>query len=70
LEETLYELKKLLEEGYNIYFVYPDFLNQLNDPMMKKFVIAIFTWFTELYRYDVIQRTRTGLERAKKEGKS
>jgi len=69
LEETLYELKILLEEGYNTYFVYPDFLNQLNDPMMKKFVVAMFAWFAELYRYDVIQRTKAGLERAKREGK-
>jgi len=69
LEETLYELKRLLEEGYNTYFVYPDFLNQLNDPMMKKSVIAMFAWFAELYRYDVIQRTKAGLERARKQGK-
>ncbi len=69
LEETLYELKRLLEEGFNIYFVYPDFLNQINDPMMKKFVISMFAWFAELYRYDIIQRTKAGLERAKREGK-
>ena len=69
LEETLYELKRLLEEGFNVYFVYPDFLNQINDPMMKKFVISMFAWFAELYRYDIIQRTKAGLERAKREGK-
>jgi len=69
LEETLYELKRLLEEGYNVYFVYPDFLNQMNDPMMKKFVISMLAWFSELYRYDIIQRTKAGLERARREGK-
>ena len=69
LEETLYELKRLLEEGFNVYFVYPDFLNQINDPMMKKFVISMFAWFAELYRYDIIQRTKAGLERARREGK-
>ncbi|RLF18675.1 MAG: hypothetical protein DRJ68_06650, partial [Thermoprotei archaeon] len=69
LEETLYELKRLLEEGYNAYFVYPDFLNQINDPMMRKFVISMFAWFAELYRYDIIQRTKAGLERAVLQGK-
>jgi len=69
LEETLYELKRLLEEGYNVYFVYPDFLNQINDPMMKKFVISMFAWFAELYRYDIVQRTKAGLERARRQGK-
>ena len=69
LEETLYELKTLLEEGYNTYFVYPDFLNQINDPMMKKFVVSMLAWFAELYRYDIIQRTKAGMERAKREGK-
>ncbi|MHA1589623.1 MAG: recombinase family protein [Candidatus Njordarchaeales archaeon] len=69
LEETLYEIKKLLEEGYDIYFVYPEFLNELKDPMMKKMIISILAWFAELYRYDVIQRTKAGLKRAKAEGK-
>ena len=69
LEETLYELKRLLEEGYNVYFVYPEFLNQMNDPMFKKFVVSMLAWFAELYRYDIVQRTKAGLERAKREGK-
>jgi len=69
LEETLYELKRLIEEGYNMYFIYPDFLNQINDPMMKKFVASMFVWFAELYRYDIIQRTKAGMLRAKPQGK-
>lgn len=69
LEETLYELKRLIEEGYNIYFVYPDLLNQIDDPMMKKLVVSMFAWFAELYRYDIIQRTKAGILRAKPQGK-
>ena len=69
LEETLYELKRLLEEGYNTWFVFPEFLNKVNDEMMKKFIISMLAWFAELYRYDIIQRTKAGLERARREGK-
>ena len=69
LEETLYELKRLLEEGFNVWFVYPDFLNQVNDPMMKKFIVSMFAWFAELYRYDIIRRTKEGILRAKLQGK-
>ena len=69
LEETLYELKRLLEEGFNVWFVYPDFLNQINDPMMKKFIVSMFAWFAELYRYDIIRRTKEGILRAKLQGK-
>ena len=69
LEETLYELKRLIEEGYNVWFVYPDFLNRLNDPMMKKFIVSMLAWFAELYRYDIIRRTKDALERARREGK-
>jgi len=69
LEETLYELKRLIEEGYNVYFVYPDFLNKINDPMMRKFIVSMFAWFAELYRYDIIQRTKEGMLRAKLQGK-
>jgi len=69
LEETLYELKRLIEENFNIYFVYPDFLNQINDPMMRKFIVSMFAWFAELYRYDIIQRTKEGIRRARLQGK-
>ena len=59
----------MIEEGYDVYFVYPDFLNQINDPMMKKFVVSMFVWFAEPYRYDIVQRTKVGILRAKLQGK-
>ena len=54
-EETLIELKKLSEEGYKFYFAGASFLNDIEDPLMKKKILADFAWFAELYREDIIR---------------
>ena len=36
---------------------------------MKKKILADFAWFAELYREDIIRRTKTGIARARAEGK-
>jgi len=70
LEDGLIELKQLTEEGYDFYFAGQDFLNYIKDPLMKKKIISDFLWFAELYREDVIRRTKEALKRLKAEGKT
>jgi len=69
LEEGLMELKRLTDEGFDFKFVAQEFLDYIQDPMMRKKVISDFLWFSELYREDVRRRTKAVLERLKKEGK-
>jgi DNA invertase Pin-like site-specific DNA recombinase len=67
--QGLEELKQLAEEGYNVYFASMDFLNYIEDPMLKKKILMDFLWFAEMYVADIKKRTKTALERLKKEGK-
>jgi len=67
--EGLNELKRLADEGYNIYFAGMDFLNYNTDPMLKKKIIMDFLWFAELYVEDIKRRTMTVMERLRREGK-
>jgi len=69
LEDGLNELRKLLDEGFNIYFSGMEFLNYIDDPMLKKKIISDFLWFSEMYVEDIKKRTAVALERLKKEGK-
>ena len=69
LEEGLIELKRLAEEGINFKFVAQEFLDYIQDPMLKKKVISDFLWFAELYVEDIKRRTKEALRRLKKEGK-
>jgi len=69
VEEGLGELKRLLEEGFNVYFAGMDFLNYDMDPMMKKKVIMDFLWFAEMYVEDIKKRTTVAMERLRREGK-
>jgi len=69
LEDGLTELKQLSEEGFDFKFVAQEFLDYISDPILRKKVISDFLWFAELYREDVKRRTKTALERLKKEGK-
>ena len=69
VEEGLNELKRLLEEGFNVYFAGMDFLNYDVDPMMKKKMIMDFLWFAEMYVEDIRRRTAVGMERLRREGK-
>jgi len=69
VEEGLSELKRLLEEGYNVYFAAMDFLNYDVDPMLKKKIIMDFLWFAEMYVEDVRKRTAVAMERLKREGR-
>lgn len=69
LEQGLIELKQLTEEGFMYRFVAQEFLDYIQDPLLRKKVISDFLWFAELYREDIRRRTREALKRAKKEGK-
>ena len=68
LEDELLELKKLTEEGYNYKFVAQEFLDYIEDPMLRKKVISDFLWFAELYRKDISKRTKEALRRLKDRG--
>ena len=67
--EGLNELKRLADEGFNVYFAGMDFLNYDIDPMMKKKIIMDFLWFAELYVQDIKKRTSVAMERLKREGR-
>ena len=69
LEDGLIELKKLTEEGFNYKFVAQEFLDYIEDPMLRKKVISDFLWFAELYRKDISKRTKEALKRLKEQGK-
>jgi len=69
VEEGLSELKRLLEEGFNVYFSGMDFLNYDIDPMLKKKIIMDFLWFAEMYVEDIKRRTAVAMERLRREGK-
>jgi len=69
VEEGLLELKRLTEEGFNFYFAGMEFLNYIDDPMLKKKIILDFLWFAELYVEDIRRRTKVAIERLKREGK-
>jgi len=69
LIEGLNELKRLTEEGFSYRFVAQEFLDYIEDPMMRLKVISDFLWFAQLYREDIRRRTKEGLKRVKEEGK-
>jgi len=69
LEDGLNELRKLLDEGFNIYFAGMEFLNYIDDPMLKKKIVSDFLWFSEMYVEDVKRRTAVALERLRREGR-
>jgi len=69
LEEGLLELKRLTDEGFDFKFVGQEFLDYIQDPLLRKKVISDFLWFAELYREDIRRRTKAALERLKKEGR-
>ena len=69
VEEGLGELKRLLEEGFNVYFAGMDFLNYDIDPVLKKKVIMDFLWFAEVYVEDIKKRTAVAMERLRREGR-
>jgi len=69
LEDTLLELRSLLEEGFRVHFVREQFLNDISNPSFRKLMASILAWFAELYRVDVAERTKAALERAKAQGK-
>jgi len=69
VEEGLEELKRLVDEGFNFYFAGMDFLNYDIDAMLKKKIIMDFLWFAEPYVEDIKKRTRTAMERLRREGK-
>lgn len=68
LEDGLLELKKLTEEGFSFKFVVQEFLDYIEDSMLRKKVISDFLWFAELYRKDISKRTKEALKRLKEQG--
>lgn len=71
LIEGLKEIERLLAEGFDIYTLDKTFelLNTLPYQSLKKIVLALLLGFAELYREDIVRRTKEGLERAKAQGK-
>lgn len=69
LEDGLLELKRLTEEGFDYKFVAQEFLDYIEDPMLRKKVISDFLWFAELYRKDISRRTREAMRRLREQGK-
>jgi len=67
--EGLLELKKLTEEGFRYKFVAQEFIDYIEDPLLRLKVISDFLWFAQLYREDIRKRTKDGLKRAKAQGK-
>jgi len=62
---TLY----VLLDYFNVEFVATEFLKHIDNPELRKKTLYDFLWFAELYVEDIRQRTKIGLERAKREGK-
>lgn len=69
VEHGLEELKNLVEDGIDYRFVAQEFLDYIEDKMLRKKVIMDFLWFAELYREDIRRRTKEALRRIKKEGR-
>ena len=69
--DTVLMIKKLEEElGVRVYSVSEkeQFLNT-QEESIRKLILSIFAWVAERERELIIQRTKEGLERAKREGK-
>jgi len=62
------ELKRLADEGYDVYFSARNFLAISQILCERKKVISDFLWFAELYREDVRRRTKESLMRLKAMG--
>ena len=69
LEQGLQGLKRLTDEGFEYKSVAQEFLDYIEDPVLRKKVISDFLRFAELYRGDIRRRTIEALKRARKEGK-
>jgi len=69
LEDGLSELRQLTEEGFDFKFVAQEFLDYIQDPVLRKKVISDFLWFAELYREDIRRRTKAAMERLRAQGK-
>ena len=68
LEDGLLELRNLTEEGIRYKFTAQEFIDYIQDPMLRKKVISDFLWFAELYRKDVSRRTREALRWKREQG--
>ncbi|MGC8948959.1 MAG: recombinase family protein [Thermoprotei archaeon] len=72
-EELIIEIKKLISENIFIYFSKYEELNskleQLrSDANKRKLFVEFLSWFMQLHKYDLIERTRYGIERVKHKG--
>lgn len=72
-EELITEIKRLISENISIYFSKYEELNskleQLRfDLNKRKMFVEFLSWFMELHKYDLIERTRYGLEKVKHKG--
>ena len=69
LIEGLNELKRLTEEGFKFKFIAQEFIDYIEDDVLRLKVISDFLWFAQLYREDIRRRTKAAMERLKREGK-
>jgi len=66
--DGLKTLKELTDRGFKFKFVAQEFLDYIEDPMLRKKVILDFLWFAEFYIEDIRRRTKIALERLKAMG--
>ncbi|MEM3832467.1 MAG: recombinase family protein [Thermoprotei archaeon] len=72
-EEIITEIKKLISESIFIHFSkYEELNSELEqlcvDTNKRKLFIEVLSWFMKLHKYDLIERTRYGLEKVKHKG--
>ena len=65
------DVRELVERwNVTIISVHEAWLEQTGDPMLKKLILGIFSWAAEHEHQKIKDRTRAGLERARREGKA
>lgn len=67
MQEIVRTVLELDAIGVEILSVRDSWLNQ-GDPHVRKLLLAVFAWFAEYEREILIQRTRAGLDRARRRG--
>lgn len=67
--QGLNNLRDLTDKGYIVHFSSEPFLNEIEDPMLRKKMLMDMAWFSEYYREDIKKKSIEGIERARAEGK-
>ncbi len=66
--DGLKTLKELEDKGFRVIFTSQDFLNYIEDKMMRKKILMDFLWFAEMYVEDIKKRTRERLKQLREMG--